>query len=83
MQKVAKQHQMAMILITHNFGVIARVCDRVAVMYAGRIVEQGPVAEVLGAPRIMPPAVRLRSQPTSLALRMVSPRRCSRQVENE
>ncbi len=40
----------AMILITHNLGVVAGACDRVAVMYAGRVVEAGPAPEVLGRP---------------------------------
>jgi len=42
---------MAMLLISHNLSVIARLCDRVAVMYAGRIVEQGPTDRVLAEPR--------------------------------
>jgi len=37
-------------LITHDMGVIAETCDRVAVMYAGRIVEIGPVQQVIHAP---------------------------------
>lgn len=41
----------AILLITHDMGVIAEMTDRVAVMYAGRIVEQGRTAEVLGDPR--------------------------------
>jgi oligopeptide/dipeptide ABC transporter ATP-binding protein len=41
---------MAVILITHDLGVIAQVVDRVAVMYAGRIVEEGPVAAVYERP---------------------------------
>jgi peptide/nickel transport system ATP-binding protein len=40
----------AVVLITHDMGAIAEMTDRVAVMYAGRIVEEGTVAEVLGAP---------------------------------
>jgi len=41
---------MAMLFITHDFGVVARMCDHVAVMYAGRIVENGPVREVFDNP---------------------------------
>ncbi|MGH1458179.1 MAG: dipeptide/oligopeptide/nickel ABC transporter permease/ATP-binding protein [Paracoccaceae bacterium] len=41
---------LAIIFITHDFGVVAQLCDRVAVMYAGRIVEEGPTGEVLDAP---------------------------------
>ncbi len=46
-----EQTSVAIILITHDFGVIAESCDRVAVMYAGRIVEQGPVTEIFDDPR--------------------------------
>jgi len=42
---------MACILVTHDLGVVAETCGTVAVMYAGRIVEQGPVAEVFRTPR--------------------------------
>ena len=42
---------MAMVLITHDFGVAASLCDELAVMYAGRIVERGPVEDVLVRPR--------------------------------
>jgi peptide/nickel transport system ATP-binding protein len=41
----------AVLLITHDFGVVAQLADRVAVMHAGRLVEQGTAAEVLGSPR--------------------------------
>ncbi|MBL8377467.1 MAG: ABC transporter ATP-binding protein [Burkholderiales bacterium] len=41
----------ALILISHDLAVVRRVCDRIAVMYAGRLVETGPAAQVLAAPR--------------------------------
>ncbi len=41
----------SLLLITHNLGIVAESCDRVAVMYAGRIVEQGTILEVFGSPQ--------------------------------
>jgi len=43
--------QTAVLFITHNMGVVASLCDRVAVMYSGRIVEEGPVDAIFSAPR--------------------------------
>src|SRR6478752_2477185 len=40
----------ALLLITHNLGIVAEACDRMAVMYAGKIVEEGPVREVFADP---------------------------------
>jgi oligopeptide/dipeptide ABC transporter ATP-binding protein len=42
---------MAILLVSHDFGVIAQVCDRVAVMYGGHIVETGPVATIYDDPQ--------------------------------
>ena len=42
---------LAIVFITHDFGVVAQLCDRVAVMYAGRIVEEGHTADILDTPR--------------------------------
>jgi oligopeptide/dipeptide ABC transporter ATP-binding protein len=42
---------LAIIFITHDFGIVARMCDRVAVMYAGRIVEQADVRDLFNTPR--------------------------------
>lgn len=46
-----RELHLAMLFITHDLGVVAKVADRLAVMYAGRIVEQGPALEVLAHPR--------------------------------
>ena len=45
------EHGAAMMLISHDIGVIAEAADRVGVLYAGRLVELGPVRDVLGNPR--------------------------------
>ena len=47
---ICKERGAAVMLITHDMGVIAETCDRVAVMYAGRIAEVGPVQEVIHQP---------------------------------
>ncbi|HXF53308.1 MAG TPA: ABC transporter ATP-binding protein [Hyphomicrobiaceae bacterium] len=51
MKRLCRSHRTAVMLVTHDMGVIAETADRVAVMYAGRIAEIGPVREVLKAPR--------------------------------
>ena len=50
LKNICKDRGAAVMLITHDMGVIAETCDRVAVMYAGRIVEIGPVHEVINHP---------------------------------
>jgi peptide/nickel transport system ATP-binding protein len=47
LKRLCKDHGAAVMLVTHDMGVIAETCDRVAVMYAGRIAEIGPVHEVI------------------------------------
>jgi peptide/nickel transport system ATP-binding protein len=51
LKRLSRDHGTAVMLITHDMGVIAETADRVAVMYAGRIAEIGPVRELLSAPR--------------------------------
>ena len=50
LRRLQRELGMGMIFVTHDLGVAAEIADTVAVMYAGRIVESGPVARVLGAP---------------------------------
>jgi peptide/nickel transport system ATP-binding protein len=50
LQRLAREHHAAVMLVTHDMGVIAETCDRVAVMYAGRVVEIGPVQQVIHHP---------------------------------
>jgi oligopeptide/dipeptide ABC transporter ATP-binding protein len=50
LKRLQQESGMAILFITHDFGVVARMCDRVAVMYAGRIVECGPVQRVFEHP---------------------------------
>ena len=50
LKRVCRDRGAAVMLITHDMGVIAETCDRVAVMYAGRIAESGPVHEVINQP---------------------------------
>jgi oligopeptide/dipeptide ABC transporter ATP-binding protein len=50
LKRLQAETGMAILFITHDFGVVGRMCDRVAVMYAGRIVECGPVKQIFEAP---------------------------------
>ncbi len=50
LKRLAAEHRTAVMLVTHDMGEIAETCDRVAVMYAGRIAEIGPVREVVKSP---------------------------------
>jgi oligopeptide/dipeptide ABC transporter ATP-binding protein len=51
LKEIQARTGVAVLFITHDFGIVARMCDRVAVMYAGRIVESGPVRDLFAVPR--------------------------------
>ena len=50
LRRLAREHGTAVMLVTHDMGVIAETCDRVAVMYAGRVIEVGSVGAVVHRP---------------------------------
>jgi oligopeptide/dipeptide ABC transporter ATP-binding protein len=64
LKDIQAQMRLAIVLITHDFSIVERICDRVMVMYAGKVVETGTVAECLNEPR----------HPYSIALRGSIPR---------
>jgi peptide/nickel transport system ATP-binding protein len=62
--RLRREHGLSLLLITHNLSVVAELCDRVMVMYLGRIVEQGPVLEIFDRPRHPYTVGLLGSRPT-------------------
>jgi oligopeptide/dipeptide ABC transporter ATP-binding protein len=50
LREIQEQTNLALIFITHDFGIVAKMCDRVMVMYAGRAVESGPVRDIFNRP---------------------------------
>ena len=67
--RLADELGMAMILVTHDLGVVAETCARVCVMYAGRVVESGPVGTVFAHPQHAYTHALLRSMPGAEAAR--------------
>ena len=51
LREIRKKHGMGMILITHNMGVVAEMCEKILIMYGGVVVEEGPCVEVFKKPR--------------------------------
>jgi len=51
LDRLRRELKLGLLFITHDLGVVAQVAERVAVMYAGRIIEEGPAPEVLAKPR--------------------------------
>jgi oligopeptide/dipeptide ABC transporter ATP-binding protein len=64
LEELAGDMGIGMVLVTHDLSVVARACSRVVVMYAGRVVEEGPTAEVVRHPRHPYTLALLRAVPT-------------------
>jgi peptide/nickel transport system ATP-binding protein len=64
LRKLQQQRQMTIMLITHNLGVVAEMCDDVVVMYLGRVVEEGPADDIFHAPKHPYTRALLRSIPS-------------------
>lgn len=65
LKRLKKENGMSMVFITHNFGVVANICDRVSVMYGGHIVEQGMLEDIFNSPRHPYTQAILRALPKS------------------
>ncbi|GAA1562040.1 ABC transporter ATP-binding protein [Kribbella hippodromi] len=65
---LSRQHGMALLFITHDLGVVRAVSDRIAVMYGGRLVESGPVREVIHHPRHRYTEALIAASPASTRL---------------
>ena len=50
LRDLQREYRLALIFITHNLGIVAKMCDQLAVMYAGRVVESGPVSQIFNSP---------------------------------
>ena len=68
MRSLQERLGMAMLFVTHDLGVVADICDRVVVMYAGQVVEQAPVADLFARPNHPYTAALLASMPQAVAL---------------
>jgi oligopeptide/dipeptide ABC transporter ATP-binding protein len=64
LREIQQETNLALIFITHDFGIVAKMCDRVVVMYAGRHVESGPVRDIFNNPSHPYTQALLRSVPS-------------------
>jgi oligopeptide/dipeptide ABC transporter ATP-binding protein len=64
LREIQEETNLALIFITHDFGIVAKMCDRVMVMYAGRSVETGPVREIFNRPSHPYTQALMRSVPS-------------------
>jgi oligopeptide/dipeptide ABC transporter ATP-binding protein len=75
LNELRKQRELAVLLITHDLGVVAEVADRVAVMYTGRIVEESPVEELFARPKHPYTEGLLRSVPKLTSAQVIEKQR--------
>jgi peptide/nickel transport system ATP-binding protein len=68
MRSLQKSLGMSMLFVTHDLGVVAEICDRVVVMYAGQVVEQAPVNDLFARPNHPYTSALLASMPQAVAL---------------
>lgn len=73
LNRLRRELRLALLLITHDLAVVAQVANRVAVMYAGRVVEEGPAREVLGGKARHPYTQGLLAASPSLARGKLTP----------
>lgn len=72
MKELQQEHGTSIMLVTHNLGVVAEICDRVTVMYAGKAVETAEVAEIFDAPKHPYTLALMKSRPKDGEKDMVS-----------
>jgi peptide/nickel transport system ATP-binding protein len=75
LRRLRGEQQVSMLYVTHDLAVVSQIADRIAVMYAGRIVEEGPAARVLTRPRHPYTRGLLASIPDHVAPRVLEPMR--------
>ncbi|HEY2438449.1 MAG TPA: ABC transporter ATP-binding protein, partial [Solirubrobacteraceae bacterium] len=71
--KLREEHQLPMVYVTHDLAVVAQLADRILVMYAGRVIEEGPTSQVLTEPRHPYTRGLIASTPDHLAPRVLEP----------
>jgi oligopeptide/dipeptide ABC transporter ATP-binding protein len=73
MQRINRDHETAIVLVTHDLGVAAEFCGTIAVMYAGQVVERGSTSQVIGDPQHPYTRGLLRCRPTLGSRRPITP----------
>ena len=73
LKDIQRETKVGLIFVTHNLGIVAKMCDKLAVMYAGRIVEQGDVREIFRNPSIPTPKPCSAPSPESAARSRCTP----------